>query len=130
MFRLILLGSLLVAGAPSRLAAQRPSTPSILGTWRFDLNQGDKKEGPRTVIVRDDSSASYGEETARWRILGDSLWLAIGGEWAVYGMRVRGTRMTLSGGDLTDPITFDRTGPPTPRPASVPVPPDPKKRAL
>ena len=130
MFRVILLGSILVAGAPSRLAAQRATPPSILGTWHFDLRQGDKKEGPRTVIVREDSSASYGEETARWRIVGDSLWLAIGGEWEVYGLRVRGTRMTLSGGDLTDPITFDRTGPPTPRPSNVAVPPDPKKRAL
>ena len=79
MFRLILLGSILVAGAPSRLVAQRATPPSILGTWRFDLNQGDKKEGPRTVIVRDDSSASYGEETARWRIVDDSLWLAMAG---------------------------------------------------
>jgi hypothetical protein len=127
--RLILIASILVAGSASRLAAQRPASPSILVAWHFDLRQGDK-EGPRTVIVRDDSSASCGEETACWRIVGDSLWLAIGGEWAVYGMRVRGTRMTLSGGDLTDPITFDRTGPPTPRPASVAVPSDPKGRAL
>jgi hypothetical protein len=110
-------------------AQSRGAPPSILGTWHFDLRQGDK-EGPRTVIVRADSSASYGEETARWRIAGDSLWLAIGGEWEVYGLRVRGTRMTLSGGDLTDPITFDRTGPPTPRPANVAVPPDPQKRAM
>lgn len=109
--------------------AQRP-VPSIVGTWKFDLRQGEKVEGPRTVIVRADSSASYGEETVRWRIQGDSLWLAIGGEWMVYGVRVRGTRMTLSGGDLTDAITFDKTGPPTARPGNVAIPPDPKKRAV
>ncbi|MEO8201667.1 MAG: hypothetical protein ABI679_14155, partial [Gemmatimonadota bacterium] len=80
-------------------------------------------------VVREDSSASYGEETARWRLAGDSLWLAIGGEWEVYGLKVRGTRMTLSGGDLTDPIVFDRTGPATPRGPGVAVPPDPRKRA-
>ncbi len=129
MKRLTIAAATLFVTAP--LAAQRTaSTPSILGTWHFDLRQGDKKEGPRTVIVREDSSASYGEETARWRIVADSLWLAIGGEWEVYGFRVRGTRMTLSGGDLADPITFDRTGPPTARPANVAVPPDPKKRAM
>jgi hypothetical protein len=124
----LVLALALVVGTRAALAQR--STPAVLGTWHFDLRQGDKKEGPRTVIVREDSSASYGEETARWRIVGDSLWLAIGGEWEVYGLRVRGTRMTLSGGDLTDPINFDRTGPPTPRPANVAVPPDPKKRAM
>lgn len=120
---------LLAATMPSE-AQQRTTPPNVLGTWRFDLHQGEKKEGPRTVIVRADSSASYGEETARWRLVGDSLWLAIGGEWEVYGLKVRGNRMTLSGGDLTDPIVFDRTGPPTPRPADVALPPDPKKRAF
>ena len=125
--RLLILS--LVLASPAA-AQQRSATPSIIGTWKFDLRQGDKKEGPRTVIVRADSSASYGEETVRWRLVGDSLWLAIGGEWAVYGIRVRGSRMTLSGGDLTDPITFDKAGPPTPRPANVAIPPDPKKRAF
>ena len=126
--RLLLLFLLAFPLLSGRAAAQRPA-PSIVGTWKFDLRQGEK-EGPRTVIVRDDSSASYGEETVRWRIQGDSLWLAIGGEWAVYGFRLRGNRMTLSGGDLTDPITFDRTGPPSPRPANVAVPPDPRKRSF
>lgn len=121
---------LLVLGLMGETAAAQRAAPSIVGTWKFDLRQGDKVEGPRTVIVRPDSSASYGEETVRWRIQGDSLWLALGGEWMVYGFRVRGTRMTLSGGDLTDSITFDRTGPPSPRPANVAVPPDPKKRAV
>ena len=46
----ILAGTLLLA-APSVAAAQQ--TP-VLGTWKFDLKQGDKKQGPRTVIVRPD----------------------------------------------------------------------------
>jgi hypothetical protein len=33
--------------------------------------------------------------------------------------------MTLSGGDLVKPVTLTRAGPPTERPASVAVPPDP-----
>jgi hypothetical protein len=107
--------------APGTLVAQKPA---ILGTWKFDLRQGDKK-GPQTVIVRADSSASYGNETVRWRVVGDSLALALGGEWVNYRVKLKGKRLTLSGGDLTEPVSFERVGPPSPRPDSVPVPPDP-----
>ena len=109
-------------GAPSMAVAQ---TQAILGTWKFDLKQGPKKEGPRIVIVRADSSASYGDETVRWRLVGDSLALALGGEWVNYRLKLKGKRLTLSGGDLTEPVTFDLVGPPTQRPDTVPVPPDP-----
>jgi hypothetical protein len=116
----ILAGTLLLT--PTIAVAQQSP---ILGTWKFDLKQGDKKPGPRTVIVRADSSASYGAETVRWRIVGDSLALALGGEWVNYRLKVKGKRLTLSGGDLTEPVNFDRIGPPTPRPDTVAVPPDP-----
>lgn len=116
---------LLVAVFPARGAAQNSVKSSLIGTWKFDLNQGPKKDGPRIVIVRQDSSASYGTETVRWRIFGDSLALALGGEWVNYRLRLKGKRLTLSGGDLTEPVTFDLVGPPTPRPDSVAVPPDP-----
>lgn len=117
-----MLAAVLVSAVPGGVEAQ---APAIYGTWKFDLKQGDKKPGPRTVIVRPDSSASYGAETVRWRIVGDSLALALGGEWVSYRMRVKDRRLTLSGGDLTDPVTFELVGPPTPRPDSVPIPPDP-----
>ena len=60
-----ILTALLATALPGRLDAQ--SSP-VLGTWKFDLKQGDRKQGPRTVIVRPDSSASYGAETVRWRM--------------------------------------------------------------
>ena len=111
-------------GAPTVAAAQeRPA--AILGTWKFDLKQDQKKEGPRTVIVRPDSSASYGTQTVRWRVEGDSLALALGGEWVNYRLKLKGKNLTLSGGDLNEPINFKRVGPPSPRPDSIPVPPDP-----
>ena len=112
----------LLLGAPAVAGAQQSA---IFGTWQFDLTQGPKKQGPRTVIVRPDSSASYGNETVRWRLLGDSLALALGGEWVNYRLKVKGKRLTLSGGDLTEPVTFDLVGPPSARPDTVPVPPDP-----
>jgi hypothetical protein len=116
----VLAGTLLFMPAVA-VAQQGP----ILGTWKVDLKQGDKKPGPRIVIVRADSSASYGTETVRWRILGDSLALALGGEWVNYRLKVKAKRLTLSGGDLTEPVTFELVGPPTPRPDTVAVPPDP-----
>ena len=108
--------------APRVAGAQQAA---ILGTWKFDLKQDPKKEGPRIVIVRPDSSASYGTQTVRWRIVGDSLALALGGEWVNYRLKLKGKKLTLSGGDLTEPVNFQKVGPPTARPDSVPVPPDP-----
>jgi hypothetical protein len=119
------LGCILVAAmllAPRIATAQQAA---ILGTWKFDLKQDQKKEGPRTVIVRPDSSASYGNQTVRWRIVGDSLALALGGEWVNYRLKLKGKKLTLSGGDLNEPVNFQLVGPPTARPDTVSVPPDP-----
>jgi hypothetical protein len=123
MARIVLLAAALVLAASSASA----QAPSILGTWQADLKDAKRTDAPRTVIVRSDSSASYGTETVRWRIhqKGDSVALALGGEWVTYGFKVKGTKLTLSGGDLQKPITLTRLGEPTPRPDSIPVPPDP-----
>jgi hypothetical protein len=121
--RIVALLASLVIAASVPAAAQ---APAVLGTWKFDIKQG-KKDGPRVVVVRPDSSASYGTETVRWRIKPDSLLLALGGEWVSYRLKVGKERLTLSGGDLNEPVDFDRVGPPTPRPDSIPVPADPDK---
>jgi hypothetical protein len=127
MLRLLLM--LFLAGCLTASAqAQSTAGDDLFGTWKFDIKQGDKKTGPRTVVVRPDSSASYGKETVRWRVKPDSLLLALGGEWVSYRLKLKGKSMVLSGGDLTEPITFDKIGPPTPRPDSVPVPPDPEQQ--
>lgn len=110
-----------LAISPSRpLAAQ--ASP-ILGTW---VTERKIKDAPAIVIVRPDSSASYGTETVRWRIrTPGKILLALGGEWVEYDFRVRSGKLTLSGGDLTEAITLRRTGAPTPRPTNIPIPPDP-----
>jgi hypothetical protein len=51
--------------------------------------------------------------------------IALGGEWEIYKIKIRGVRMTLSGPDLPEEVTLRRVGPPTARPDSIPVPPDP-----
>jgi len=120
LFALLAVGALAVS--PSRrLAAQAPAP--ILGTW---VTEKKIKDAPAIVIVRPDSSASYGTETVRWRLpAAGKLSLALGGEWVLYDYRIRNGKLTLSGGDLTEAIVLRRTGPATPRPANVPVPPDP-----
>ena len=55
-----------LALAPASVAAQKPA-PDITGTWRVDAGTDDKN-GPREVIIRADSSASWGKETVRWRV--------------------------------------------------------------
>lgn len=108
-------------------AAQQPSVKSgqaVAGTWQLEKGKV-KADGPRSVVIRPDSSASWGKETVRWRLKGDQIMIAIGGEWEIYKLKVGRERMTLSGGDLTEAITLKRIGPPTPRPDSIPIPADP-----
>ncbi len=77
-------------------------------------------------MVRSDSSAQFGDQVARWRVVGDSLWLTLGdGVWQVYGMKLDREKLTLSGGDLEKPVTLRRVGPPTARADSVAIPPAP-----
>ena len=88
------------------------------GTWQ--ARSGDEI---RHIVVRSDSSAQFGEEVARWRMVGDSLWITLGdGVWQVYGMRLLADKLTISGGDLEKPVTLRRVGPPAPRPDSLAIP--------
>ena len=109
-----------LALAPALVAAQGQGRPQLAGTWKAET-----PDGPRQVVIRADSSASYGDETVRWRVAGDSIHLAFGDEWMVNGYHVKDKQLTLSGGDLEDPITLRRIGPATPRPDSITVPPAP-----
>lgn len=111
----------LLAAVP--LVAQKEAP--IVGTWKAELNDQNRQDAPREVIVRPDSSASWGMETVRWRLKADSVMIALGGEWVTYKLKVDRTRLTLSGGDLAKPVTLTKVGPPTPRPDGTAVPPDP-----
>ncbi len=115
-----------VAVAPASLSAQS-GLPDISGTWRAET-----PDGPRDVIVRPDSSASFGEETVRWRLAGDSIHIAFGDEWMVYKYELKRDQLVFSAGDLEEPVDLERVGPPTPRPEGILVPaaPPPDRRAL
>jgi hypothetical protein len=99
----------------------------VTGDWQ--AKAGDEI---RHIMVRSDSSAQFGKDVARWRVVGDSLWITLGdGVWQIYGMKLAGDKLTISGGDLEKPVTLRRVGPPTTRPdtVTIPDPPAPNQRA-
>jgi len=119
--------ALLCSTAAAPAVAQTAHRARLEGDWL--ARAGDEL---RHIMVRSDSSAQFGDQVARWRVVGDSLWITLGdGVWQVYGMALRSDQLTLSGGDLEKPVTLKRVGPPTPRPDSlvVPKPPPPTERA-
>ncbi len=99
--------------------------PNLAGTWQVNT-----PDDPREVIIRPDSSASFGQERVRWRVIGNSIFLAFGDEWVGYFFKLSGTELTVSGGDLEEPMRLRRVGPPLPRPDSVPLPVAPPMQRL
>ncbi len=113
------------AGALALFVAQAPV--KLTGDWQ--ARAGDEI---RHIMVRGDSSAQFGSDVARWRVVGDSLWITLGdGVWQVYGMKLAVDKLTISGGDLEKPVTLKRVGPPTARPDTLTIPdaPAPNQRA-
>jgi hypothetical protein len=123
-FPTLLLACALAAVAP---AAAAQSRPRLEGKW-----QAKSEDEIRHIMVRTDSSAQFGDQVARWRLVRDSLWITLGdGVWQVYGMKLQADKLTLSGGDLEKPVTLRRVGPASARADSlqIPAPPAPTERA-
>ena len=113
----------LAAQAPHSSGAER--RPRLEGDW-----QAKTDDGIRHIMVRPDSSAQFGDQVARWRVVGDSLWITVGdGVWMVYGLRVASERLTISGGDLQKPVSLRRVGPATPRADTLAIPASPPDTA-
>src|SRR6266702_1829686 len=113
--RLMLLVTCSLALAPALPAqtSDAPRRPRLEGKW-----QAKAEDEIRHIMVRSDSSAQFGDQVARWRAVGDSLW-------QVYGMKLGGDKLTLSGGALEKPVTLRRVGLATARADSVAIPPPP-----
>src|SRR5438093_2875373 len=81
----LLLGIAPGLSAQSAHSGAGPRT-RLEGKW-----QAKTDEEIRNSMVRSDSSAQFGDQVARWRVVGDSLWLTLGaGVWQVYGMKLEG----------------------------------------
>ena len=89
------------------LAQQAPI--DLSGSW-----QAETPDGPQTIVVHEDFTASFGEETVRWKLEADTIFVLFGDEWLGYNFALDGDILTLSGGDLMDPISLVRVGPPAP----------------
>ena len=119
--RRVLLGIvylLLLAGGLSAQTTGSVGRARLEGDW-----QAKTDEGIRHITVRRDSSAQFGDQVARWRLVGDSLWLTLGdGVWMVYALAVSKDKLTISGGDLQKPATLRRVGPANARPDTLSIP--------
>lgn len=93
---------LLLMLLPAALFGQQ-TTKNIEGSWRAEI-----PDGPQTIIVHGDSTVSFGEETVRIRIAADTIYVLFGNEWVGYNFELRGEALTLSGGDLADPVVLTR----------------------
>ncbi len=80
----------------------------LSGSW-----QADTPDGPQVIVVRSDFTASFGEETVRWRLAADTIFVLFGDEWLGYNFELEDNTLTLFGGDLLDPVVLVRVGPPT-----------------
>ena len=113
-----LAGFLCVASALTAQGNNTTLRARLEGDW-----QAKTDDGIRHIMVRPDSSAQFGDQVARWRVAGDSLWLTLGdGVWMVYRLAVAGDKLTISGGDLEKPVTLRRLGPATARPGTLTIP--------
>jgi hypothetical protein len=126
----LLVGIICFASLAGGLAAQGTAAARrsrLEGDW-----QAKTDDGIRHIMVRQDSSAQFGDQVARWRQVQDSLWITLGdGVWMVYALAVGGDKLTISGGDLQKPVTLRRVGSATARPdtLAIPAPPPATERA-
>src|SRR2546429_9016951 len=126
-FVLAITCSLAVASGLAAQTTEAVHRPRLEGKW-----QAKAEDEIRHIMVRTDSSAQFGDQVARWRVVGDSLWLTLGdGVWQGYGMKLEAEKLTLSGGGLEKPGALRRVGPGPARADSVaiPAPPPPTERA-
>jgi hypothetical protein len=125
MHRSLWLAALGMGLTAATLAAQGRRPAPLEGKWEARTD-----DGPRLIMVRSDSSAQFGDQVARWRVVGDSVWFTLGdGVWNVYGLKVSGDKLTISGGDLDKPVNLRRVGPATTRPDTLKIPDPPPASA-
>src|SRR5258705_887200 len=81
------------------LVPQAPP-PRLTGDWQ--ARTGDEI---RHIMVRADSSAQFGRDLARWRVVGDSLWITLGdGVWQGFGMKIPCDKLPVHGRGFVKPV--------------------------
>lgn len=111
--RILILCSVVLVSSGGAVRAQGAAdrAPQLAGVWHAAT-----PDGPQEIVVRPDSTATFGQDTVRWRLSADTIFIRFGDEWVGYNFVLRGDTLTLSGGDLEEPVTLRRVGsPPRPR---------------
>jgi hypothetical protein len=95
---------LFLAFGPWTFAQQ---SSSLVGTWVGKV-QGFGVE--MKLALNADGSADYEGVLGKWRVQGSKLLLTQEGETVAYNFALRGSQLTLSGGDLMAPMVMTRAG--------------------
>src|SRR5262245_14544417 len=91
------------AGPAARLAAQ--AAPNLTGTWHA------KEQGFTLVLVLNaDGTGTFDDEPIKYAVKGGTLSVNDGGEVSNYTFALNGSSLRLSGGDLDQPMVFERQG--------------------
>jgi hypothetical protein len=112
---------LIVLGCCATAFAQ--SAADLAGRWVLrDANTGQSNNAV-TLDLNPEGRGSMGGLAMTWAVEPGKLKITSGGQTYAYTMQVNGTAMTLSGADLTTPLTFVKQGNvPVPAPAPAPAP--------
>lgn len=103
MSRALRIAALVSLLAPSVLQAQ--ADPRLVGTW--ECGEGDDKI---VLELGADGKGTMDEDPITWRAQGETLEIGIEGEFLAYAIKMEGDKLRVSGGDLDQPMTFQRKG--------------------
>lgn len=94
-------------------ASMALAAPAVTGTWNAQV------EGRNVELqLRGDGTGSYDGAALTWQMMAGMLLVESGGEVASYAVSVQGERMTVSGGDFSGPVNFQRGKAATAKPAA------------
>ncbi len=123
-----LLAFLLSSRVPTQGAPQTPASV-LVGTWETHRGQSDFK-----LVLNADGKGSLNGLALQWQFAGGNLTLAAARGTFKYNASLAGDSLTLSGGDLKQPLVFQRAAPPNQSPGlfdsggyadTLPIPGDP-----
>lgn len=87
----------------SVVLAQQSS--GLVGTWTGKV---EGYEIEMRMVLKADGTADYEGALGRWRVQGNKLLLTQEGETVAYNFTLRGSQLSLSGGDLMAPLVLTR----------------------
>lgn len=107
------IGALKSSKAEAEAPADTAGSP-IAGTWTIQA-----QSGAITLDLKTDGTGTFNSAALQWQYNQKILILSIGGQTVMYNTTLAGDSLTLSGGDLQQPATFQRNGAGGSRPSAT-----------